>query len=173
MGRSFKEMRLHRGKPPQEFACHLLHRENGYLVLRYVNPGPAKINDIPVKKGSVTIAHYWNHKNYILWKIKEPDGLLKGYLFHICKNTAIGKNFVRYEDLELDIWFDPEGHATVLDQDEVDNCFEQGLIHADEISLINHQKKEILTNFKSIVQNLWSEDGKTEPCKPYDQQPFN
>ena len=92
MKKSFKEIRLHRGKPPQEFLCHLLHQEKDYLVLRYVNPSSAKINDIHIKKGSITIAHYWKHRNYILWKMKEPDGELKGYLFHISKNTDIGDN---------------------------------------------------------------------------------
>ena len=58
MNKSFKEIRLHKGKPPQEFSCHLLHQENDYLVLRYVNPGSAKIDDIPIKQASIPIAHY-------------------------------------------------------------------------------------------------------------------
>jgi len=158
MERSFKEIRLHRGKPPQEFLCHLLHQEKDYIVLRYVNPSSAKINDIHIKIGSTTIAHYWKHRNYILWKMKEPHGELKGYLFHICKNTEIGNNHVTYEDLELDIWFDPDGNATVLDQDDVDDCFTRGLIDFEEISLINVQKEEILTNFETIIEGVWSEE---------------
>jgi len=105
----------------------------------------------------ITIAHYWKNRNYILWEFKEPDGSLKGYLFHICKNVDIGKNYVTYEDLELDIWFSPDGNATVLDQDEVNNCFNKGLIYPDEISLIEEQKEEVLTNFKSIIKGVWSE----------------
>lgn len=158
MKKPFKEIRLHRGKPPQEFLCHLLHQEKDYLVLRYVNPSSAKINDIHIKKGSITIAHYWKHRNYILWKMKEPDGELKGYLFHISKNTDIGDNHVTYEDLELDIWFYPDGNATILDQDDVDDCFTRGLIDSEEISLIKAQEEEVLTNFKSIIKEAWSEE---------------
>lgn len=158
MGRSFKEIRLHRGKPPQEFLCHLLHREKDYLVLRYVNLNSAKINDIHIKKGSITIAHYWKHRNYILWKIMEPNGELNGYLFHICKHTDISNNHVTYEDLELDIWFNPDGNETILDQDDVDDCFAKGLINSEEISLINVQKEKILTNFKTIIEGAWSEE---------------
>lgn len=158
MERAFKEIRLHRGKPPQEFPCHLLHQEKDYIVLRYVNPSSAKINDIHIKKGSITIAHYWKNRNYILWKFKDPDGKHKGYLFHICKNIEIGKNCVTYEDLELDIWFYSDGNAVVLDQDEVNDCFTRGLINAEEIALIKQQKEEILIKFQSIINDAWSEE---------------
>lgn len=158
MKKVFKEIRLHRGKPPQAFSCHLLHQERDYLVLRYVNPKSAKINDVHIKKGSTTIAHYWTYRNYILWKMKDPDGKLKGYLFHICKNTEISNNRVTYEDLELDIWVDHDGHAIVLDQDDVDDCYARGLIDSEEIDLINVQKEDILTNFKSIIESSWTEE---------------
>lgn len=159
MESSFKEIRLHKGKSPQEFLCHLLHQEKDYVVIRYLSPCSAKINDIFIRKGSTTIAHYWGKRNYVLWEIKDPDEGLKGYLFHICKNIEIDKNYVKYEDLELDIWFDPDGNAIILDQDEVDDCFKRGLINSEELSLIEQQKKEILKSFKHIVKSIWSKEG--------------
>ena len=93
-----------------------------------------------------------------MWKFKDPDDNLRGYLFHICKNIDIGKNYVKYEDLELDIWFDSNGDATVLDQGEVNDCFTRGLINSEEISLIKQQKEEVLTNCKSIIKDVWSEE---------------
>jgi len=158
MERSFREIRLHKNKPPQEFLCNLLLQEKDYVVICYVSPHSAKINGIPIRKGSTTIAHYWKNRNYVLWKIKDPDEGLKGYLFHICKNIKIGKNYVKYEDLELDIWLDLDGNATLLDQDEVNDCFKRGLINSKEISLIKQQKKEILNNFQNILKGLWSEE---------------
>jgi len=68
MGKSFREIRLHKDKSPQEFSCHLIHREKDYVVLRYVSPRQAIIDDTQIEKGSTTIAHYWQNRNYVLWK---------------------------------------------------------------------------------------------------------
>ena len=158
MERPFREIRLHRDKPPQEFLCHLIYQEKDYVVLHYVSPESARINDIHIRKGTTTIAHYWQNRNYVLWIFNNPDAVLKGYLFHICTNIEIGDNYVKYEDLELDIWCDPDGNATVLDQHEVNDGLKRGLISSEEISLIEDQKKEIMNNFHSILKGLWSEE---------------
>jgi len=157
MENSFKEIWLHKDKSPQEFLCHLIYQEKDYVVLRYVSLKPAKFNNIHIKKGSTTIAHYWQNMNYVLWKFKEPDQSLKGYLFHICKNIEIEKKLVKYEDLELDIWFYPDGKAIIMDQDEVDDYFKRDIINAEDISLIEAQKEIIMNNFKNILSDLWSE----------------
>ena len=142
MKRPFKEIRLHKDKPPQEFLCDLLHQEKEYLVLRYVSSQSVRINGIHIREGTITIAHYWKKRNYVLWKFKDPEDGLRGYLFHICNSIEIGKNYVEYEDLELDIWCDPDGNVTVLDQDEVNDCFKRGLLDTVELSLIEYQKKK-------------------------------
>ena len=68
------------------------------------------------------------------------------------------KTVVTYEDLELDIWFDPDGTGIILDQDEVNDCCARGLIDSHEHALIDEQKSHILTNFKNIIQSIWTED---------------
>ena len=158
MENTFKEIRFHKDKPPQEFSCRLLHREKDYLVLYYHVHNPVKIKDIEIEKGSSTIAHYWKDRNYVLWKFKDAGQRLLGYLFHVCNKTEIGKTFVSYEDLELDIWFHPDGTAVILDQDEVNDCCTRGLIDSRERTLIEEQKRHILTNCKTIVQSIWTED---------------
>jgi hypothetical protein len=158
MENNFKEIRLHKEKPPQEFSCRLLHREKDSVVLYYYIHSPVKIKDIEIEKGSSTIAHYWKDRNYVLWKFKDAGQRLLGYLFHVCNKTELGKTFVSYEDLELDIWFDPDGTAVILDQDEVNDCCTRGLIDSRERALIEEQKRHILTNCKTIVQSIWTED---------------
>ena len=154
----FKEIRLHKDKPPQEFSCRLLHREKDYLVLYYYVHNPVRIKDIQIEKGSSTIAHYWQNRNYVLWTFKDAGQRLLGYLFHVCNNTEIRQNRVTYEDLELDIWFDPDGTGIILDQDEVNDCCARGLIDSREHALIDEQKSHILTNFKNIIESIWTED---------------
>lgn len=158
MENDFKEIRLHKEKPPQEFSCRLLHREKDSVVLYYPVQSPVRIKDILIEKGSSTIAHYWTNRNYVLWKFKDAGQRLLGYLFHVCNKTEIRQNLVTYEDLELDIWFYPDGTANILDQDEVNDCCARGLIDSREYALIDEQKSHILKNFQNIVQSVWTED---------------
>ena len=157
MENPFTEIRLHKAKAPQEFLCRLLHREKDSLVLFYPIRSPVRVADTEIEKGSSTFAHYWTNRNYVLWKFKNADHLLLGYLFHISNKTEIGETYVRYEDLELDIWVDPDGNAIVLDQDEVNDCCRRGLIDSHERALIEQQKQHILKNFNTIIESLWIE----------------
>lgn len=153
----FKEIRLHKNKPPQEFLCSLLFRIDDYLVLAFKSPTSTRINGRLIEKGSTTIAHYWSNRNYTLWKFRDTNHSLIGHLFHICTEVVFGKSSVTYMDLELDIWIDPDGTVTILDEEEVNACCENGFINPYEHSLIEKEKNNILLNFKDIIQNTWNE----------------
>ncbi len=154
-GKLFREIRLHTDKPPQVFLCDLLHYEESYAVLRYVTPDFNTVGATTIEKGSVTIAHYWEDRNYLLWIFKKPDTSLTGYLFHIVRDVEIGEDFVRYVDLELDIWFNPDGSPTVLDEDEVKEYYVKGIFDDRTIDLIERQKMEILNHFRAIINEVW------------------
>lgn len=158
MQRFFRELRLHRAKPPQEFVCDLLREGRKYVVLRYTARDAYTIGGTALEKGTVTIAHYWSDRNYVLWKFKKPDDTIIGYLFHIVSHPEIGKDFVRYLDLELDIWFTPDGTPTILDQNEVNDYYRRGIFDEQTCFLIEQQKTEILGHFKTILHHLWSEE---------------
>ena len=158
MKRTFREIRLHSHKPPQEFLCDLLHLEEKYAVLRYRSAAPYAFGPVVIEKGSVTIAHYWEDRNYILWFFKKPDTSLTGYLFHVVRDVEIGEECVRYVDLELDIWFSPDGNATVLDEDEVKDYYNKGIFDDQTIALIEGQKAAILENFRTIIKDVWSHE---------------
>ena len=44
--KNFLEIKRHKNKPDQQFQCELLHREQGYAVLRYTSGKPGLISDI-------------------------------------------------------------------------------------------------------------------------------
>ena len=154
----FREIRLHTSKPPQEFLCDLLHHEDKYAVLGYLSPGSYTVGATTIEKGSITIAHYWSDRNYILWIFKKPDVSIIGHLFHIARDVEIGEDYVRYVDLELDIWFSPDGNATVLDEDEVKDYYNKGIFDDQTIALIEEQKAAILENFRTIIKDVWSHE---------------
>ena len=158
MERSFQEIRLHKAKPPQVFACDLLHKENGYLVLRYIVSDVFTVDGTTLAQGTVTIAHYWEDRNYILWIFKKPDAPIIGHLFHIARDVEIGEDYVRYVDLELDIWFSPDGNATVLDEDEVKDYYNKNIFDDRTIALIEGQKATILKNYRTIIKDVWSNE---------------
>jgi len=158
MKRKFREIRLHSNKPPQEFLCDLLHQEDKYAVLRYRSAAPYVFGPVVIEKGSATIAHYWEDRNYILWFFTKPDTSMTGYLFHVVRDVEIGADYVRYVDLELDIWFSPGGSPTVLDEDEVKDYYKKGIFDDRTLSLIERQKKAILKNFRTIIKAAWSNE---------------
>lgn len=157
-GKLFREIRLHTDKPPQVFLCDLLHYEESYAVLRYVTPDFNTVGATTIEKGTVTIAHYWEDRNYLLWIFKKPDASLVGHLFHIACDVEIGADYVRYVDLELDIWFGPDGHPSVLDEDEVNDYYKKGIFDDRTLALIEGQKMEILKNYSIIIKDVWSNE---------------
>jgi len=157
MKRNFWEIRLHSDKPPQEFLCDLLHQGDKQVVLRYISSNVYTVGTITVEKGTVTIAHYWEDRNYILWIFKKPDASLIGYLFHIARDVEIGVDYVRYVDLELDIWFSPDGNPTVFDEDEVKDYYNRGIFDDRILSWVEEQKMEILKNFRTILGDVWND----------------
>ena len=157
MSTPFKEIRLHKNKPPQEYLCSLLFRTINHLVLAFQSPTATRVNGRLIEEGSTTTAHFWSNKNYTLWKFRDTNHNLIGYLFHICTDVVFGKSSVTYMDLELDIWIDPDGTLTILDEEEVNACCENGLINSHEHSLIEKEKNNIVLNFKDIIHNAWKE----------------
>ena len=71
----YLEIKRHKNKPEQQFHCELLHRETGYAVLRYVARKPGLIADIIIPPGSTTIAHYWQKRPYVVWRMFDSSTL--------------------------------------------------------------------------------------------------
>jgi len=151
-----EEIKVHKNKETQRFRCSLLHREAGYLVLFYRAEQPGRIKDIVIPKGSTTIAHYWTGRGYVLWRMCGADSSLIGTLFHICRDVFITKTSVQYLDLIVDIWIPDRGEPLVLDEDELEECRQQGLVSDEERQWIEERKNIILNNNVEILKGLWT-----------------
>jgi predicted RNA-binding protein associated with RNAse of E/G family len=151
-----EEIKVHKNKETQRFRCSLLHREAGYLVLFYRAEQPGRIKDIVIPRGSITIAHYWADRGYVLWRMYGPDSSLIGTLFHICRDVTITETSVQYLDLIIDIWIPADGEPRVLDEDELEECRQQGLVSNEEKQWIEEQKNIILDNTAEILKGLWT-----------------
>ena len=148
------EIKRHLNKPDESYQCTLLQSGEDEVVLRYVSNGPARVGDAALKPGSTTYAYYKTGAGFVPWKMIGPDGHLKGYLFHICRDLRVSRDRVEYLDLLLDIWISPEGSITVLDRDELEACAAQGLLNEKDLAWIAHHENEIKRNWKEIVSFL-------------------
>jgi predicted RNA-binding protein associated with RNAse of E/G family len=151
-----EEIKVHKNKETQRFRCRVLRREADYLVLSYHADKPGRIKDIVIPAGSTTIAHYWTGRGYVLWRMYGPDSALIGTLFHICSDVTITETSVQYLDLIVDIWIPAQGEPLVLDEDELEECRQQGMVSDEERQWIEEQKNIILNNTVEILKGLWT-----------------
>jgi hypothetical protein len=158
MQADYLEIKRHKNKPEQRFNCELLHRESGYAVLRYVADAPGLIADIHIPPGSTTIAHYWQQRPYVAWRMFDCTSHLIGSLFHICTHVRIHDDHLSYDDLLLDIWIAPDGSLRVLDENELQECITQNRINATELGYIRKAQQHITQHYLEIINELASFD---------------
>ena len=151
----FRETVRKVNKPDEFYWCDLLHREPGYVVLGYHVTRDRQVGPFAIPAGSMTVAHYRENTGHVLWEMVGPDGTLLGYLYHLCLPPEIGENYVEYLDLLLDIWFDPEGEMTVLDEDELEQAVEQGKIGRDQRRFIECQRETVTEGHPRVLADLW------------------
>lgn len=151
MADSITETKRHLNKPDESYRCEVLSREPGHLVLRYVSDRTGRIGEEVFPPGSVTYAHYWGGRGYVAWKMHGPDGHLKGHVFHICRDVRISKDTVDYQDLLLDLWVSPDGRVTVLDEDEVLACREEGSLSQGDLDWIEARRREVVDNLSRLI----------------------
>jgi hypothetical protein len=153
--RRVQERKRHLQKPDEFYWCTEVHREPGYLVLRYDVPADSHIGPTPIPAGSVTFAHYREAIFYVLWEMLGPDRALIGYCYHLCRPPRIEEDYVEYVDLLLDLWFDPAGNLTVLDADELQAAVAAGKVTAEEAAMVQDQQAVIVAAHQKIVSSLW------------------
>ena len=54
----------------------------------------------------------------------------------------------------LDLWFHPDGRLVVLDEEEVEECFESGLLTAEDRQYIEESKKKAIEDFAANARKL-------------------
>ena len=142
-------------KSDESYWCEQAHREPGYLVLRYDVKRDWHLGDTPIPAGSLTLGHYRDAVSYVLWEMYDPQRALIGYCYHVCLPPQIGKDYVEYLDLLLDLWFDPAGNLTVLDEDEVAAAVEARRLDRSELEIIACVRETIPGQHAEIIAGLW------------------
>ena len=148
------EIKRHLNKPDESYLCDLLERGKDSVVLKYVSEQPGRVGHMTFEIGSTTYAYYETGAGYVLWRMVGPDNVLKGHLFHICRDLWVEEDRVEYLDLLLDLWLDADGHMTILDRNEVEACAANGVVGDQDLAWIARQEQEITENCREILSDF-------------------
>ncbi len=143
MAATITEIKHNPGKPDQSFQCGLLHHGGSCMVISYRSDRPYSLGDIRIPSGTLTLAYYEEGLPYVLWKMIGPGGRLVGHYVHLCDRVRIGPDRVEYDDLLLDLWFYPDGGCRVLDEDELIQARDEGLIDGQTADRIRTSAAEV------------------------------
>ncbi len=94
--------------------------ENSITIEALFNRDDLPFQDIVLKRNDRFVETFYTDKWFNIFEIYDrDDGKLKGWYCNIGKPAMIGKDFISYVDLALDLWVSADGKQTVLDEDEL------------------------------------------------------
>jgi predicted RNA-binding protein associated with RNAse of E/G family len=104
-----------------EYACEALVVEAGRrAVVRYVTEQDRSLEgtDIVLRKGTVTVGHFWTDRPYNVYHWLEAGRTIAFYV-SIATDTTIEPAAITYRDLVVDVLIRPSGAIEILDEDEL------------------------------------------------------
>jgi predicted RNA-binding protein associated with RNAse of E/G family len=104
-----------------EYACEPLVVEAGRrAVVCYVaeQDRPLEGTDLVLRKGTVTVGHFWTDRPYNVYHWLEAGSTVALYV-SIATDTTIEPDAISYRDLVVDVLIRPSGAIEILDEDEL------------------------------------------------------
>jgi predicted RNA-binding protein associated with RNAse of E/G family len=104
-----------------EYRCEPLVVEAGRrAVVRYVTERdrPLEGTDLVLRKGTVTVAHFWADRPYNVYHWLAQGRTVALYV-SIATDTTIEPGTITYRDLVVDVLIRPSGAIEILDEDEL------------------------------------------------------
>ena len=150
----YLEVKRHLNKPNETYCCELVDRGDDHVLLQYVNDHPASIGPVEFPAGTTTLAFYREGAGNVVWRMVEAPGRILGHLFHICRDLHIEETRVVYTDLLLDLWFDSEGRLSVLDEEELNSCYEEGTLSDEDLTRVKEEAARIREEFPGFVERF-------------------
>ncbi|MCS7179201.1 MAG: nicotinamide-nucleotide amidohydrolase family protein [Anaerolineae bacterium] len=103
------------------YPAQLLYRTANAVLLRAIwDRPPMETAFGRLETGDLWLETFYTDRWYNVFEIRAPDGQLKGRYCNITRPARITPGTISADDLALDLWVDPDGRATVLDEEEFD-----------------------------------------------------
>jgi predicted RNA-binding protein associated with RNAse of E/G family len=108
------------GQETWRYDGEVLKRAGALLVLQALFNAPDRpFMGTSLKRGDRFVETYFTDRWFNVFEIYDrDDGALKGWYGNVSTPARFLDGRLEYSDLYLDVWMDPEGTQTVLDQDE-------------------------------------------------------
>lgn len=151
MAATVTEIKRNPGKPDQSFPCRLLYHGGSRMVISYRSSRDYRQGDIRIPPGTLTLAYYEEGLPYVLWKMVGPDGNLVGHYVHLCDRVRIAPDRVEYDDQLLDLWFFPDGDCRVLDEDELSQACDTGLMGMGTADRVRRSAGDVRRRIRAIT----------------------
>jgi protein associated with RNAse G/E len=92
---------------------------------------------------------------YSLLRFRTRNNQTVGYYVNFSLPlTELRKNYYRDVDLELDLWVEPDGTATILDQDEFQLEIDQERLCDDWVRSVNQSLAEVSASVEESIREL-------------------
>jgi protein associated with RNAse G/E len=110
----------HEGREVWHYPARVLARHDHSVRLEaFFNRDDMDLGYTVFKRGDRFIETFYNDRWYNIFAIYDrDDGHLKGWYCNIARPAMLGPTSIHCEDLALDIWVEPNGNITILDEDE-------------------------------------------------------
>lgn len=110
------------------FDCELVHHETGEAVIAYRMPRDLMLEDIALRKGTLSLGYFWERRPYNVYHWIDDALDTVALYFNIADNTRIGSREIEWRDLSVDVLINPAGECRVLDEDELPVDLDAGLL---------------------------------------------
>jgi predicted RNA-binding protein associated with RNAse of E/G family len=101
--------------------------------------------------------YYYTDRWYNIFDIARADGVRKGWYCNVAQPARISDSEIEQIDLLLDVWVDPQGRATVLDEDE----FEADTMLSQEQRICAQHGLQALLQLLQTRQEMFASIGAT------------
>ena len=104
-----------------DYVCETLALQSGRrAVVRYITEQdrPIEGTDLVLRKGTVTIGHFWTDRPYNVYHWLDRGRTVALYV-NIATDTTIEPGTIAYRDLIVDVLVRPSGAIEILDEDEL------------------------------------------------------
>ncbi len=125
---SIKEIKSTLGGIRKEFDCELLTHGHGKAVVIYRMPQDVQLEDVLLRKDSVSLGYFWEDRPYNVYHWIDPLQDTVALYFNIADGTRISQHSIEWRDLTVDVLITPDGRCRVLDEHELPPDIDAGLL---------------------------------------------
>lgn len=112
----------HNGKVVWQYQGSVVDRGETWLCLAALfEPQEADLGFVVFRNGDIFTEWFYADRWYNVFRVEDGQtGALKGWYCNITRPAEIGDDFVRADDLALDVYVLPNGNLMLLDEEEFD-----------------------------------------------------